>query len=144
MLFGDDGFGPAVVDYLNKSYKIPDDVCVINAGTSSRKILFTIVLSDVKPEKVIIIDAIDAQRLPGEIFEISVSQIPENKIDDFSLHQLPTSNLLKELQEFCKVEVIILVAQVENIPPEVYVGLSKRLTNSIPKMCETIMSKIKE
>ena len=101
ILFGDDGFGPEVVAHLEVHHTIPEDVCVADAGTSARKILFPILLDEQRPEHIIIVDAVDAGRRPGEIFEISVEDIPENKIDDFSLHQLPTSNLLRELKELC-------------------------------------------
>ena len=59
--------------------------------------------------------------------------------DDFSIHQLPTSNLLKDLQNLCKVEVIIIAAQVESIPEMDKPGLSESLANSIPKTCEMII-----
>ena len=99
ILFGDDGFGPCAVEFLKNNYSIPSDVEVLNAGCSIRNILFDITLSDKKPKKIIIVDAIDAGRPPGEMFEIELEEIPENKLDDFSMHQLPTSNLLKELKE---------------------------------------------
>ncbi len=142
ILFGDDGFGPEVIAYLEGHYKIPEDAFVMNAGTSVREIIFPILLDEKRPEHIIIVDAIDAGRAPGEIFEISVDDIPENKIDDFSLHQLPTSNLLKELQNFCKIDVDIIAAQVESIPPMVKPGLSESLLNSIPKACEMVIKKI--
>jgi len=143
ILFGDDGFGPQAVDYLKKNYSIPGNVEVINAGCSVRNILFDIVLSQKKPDKIIIIDALDAGKMPGEVFEIELEDIPENKIDDFSMHQLPTSNLLKELKDKCKVYIKIFSCQVESIPKNVSTGLSKRLLDSIPKVCELIMDEIK-
>ncbi|GAI78867.1 unnamed protein product, partial [marine sediment metagenome] len=127
ILFGDDGFGPQAVDYLKNNYSIPENVEVINAGCSVRNILFDIVLSHKKPNKIIIVDALDAGKMPGEVFEIELEDIPENKIDDFSMHQLPTSNLLKELKGQCKVYVKIFSCQVENIPKSVSTGLSKRV-----------------
>jgi coenzyme F420 hydrogenase subunit delta len=139
ILFGDDGFGPSVVEFITNNYLIPENVSVINAGTSVREILFNIVLNKQRPEKIIIVDAIDAGRQPGEIFELSVDEIPENKIDDFSFHQLPTSNLLKELKQHCNVEVIIISAQVKNIPQEICPGLSKSLIDAIPKACEIVL-----
>ena len=139
ILFGDDGFGPEVVAYLEAHHAIPEDVCVVDAGTSARKILFPILLDEQKPEHIIIVDAVDASRSPGEIFEISVADIPENKIDDFSLHQLPTSNLLRELKELCDVEVTIIVVQVESIPEMVKPGLSEALINSIPEACQILL-----
>jgi coenzyme F420 hydrogenase subunit delta len=144
ILFGDDGFGPEAVKYLKKNFQIPENVELVNAGTGIRNILFDIVLAEKKPDKIIIIDAIDAGRKPGDIFEIEIEDIPENKIDDFSMHQLPTSNLLKELKEHCKVNIKIYSCQVENIPKSVSTGLSKRLLDAVPEICEIIFKKIIE
>lgn len=138
ILFGDDGFGPAVADYLQGNFEIPPEACVINAGLSVREILFTIILGEKRPKSVIIVDAVDAGRSPGELFELEPSQIPEVKIDDFSMHQLPTSNLLKELKEMCGVEVRIVSVQIQHIPDEVAPGLSKVVKDAIPAVCEKI------
>lgn len=145
ILFGDDGFGPAVIEYLQKNYKVPEHVCVMDTGTGVREILFNIVLSRKRPEKIIIVDSVDLgpTRQAGEIFEVSTEDMPKNKINDFSLHQVPTSNLLRELQELCKVEVIIIACQIESIPEMVEVGLSKNLIEAIPEACKMIIKKLK-
>lgn len=141
ILFGDDGFGPAVVERLETDYngRIPDDVCILDAGTGVRNILFTLTLSDRRPDQVVIVDAVDAGREPGEIFSLTVDDIPANKIDDFSMHQLPTSNLLRELQGMCGVDVRIVSCQVERIPDAVSPGLSDVLQKAVPKVCEMIL-----
>ena len=137
-LFGDDGFGPAVIDYLEKHYTVPQDVSILDVGTGAREVLFTIVLAEEKPERIIVIDALDCGKKPGEIFIVPVENLPEKKIDDFSLHQLPTSNLLKELKDLCQVEVILVAAQPESIPETVQSGLSKKLQDTVPKVGEYI------
>ena len=139
ILFGDDGFGPAVVEKLIQNYTIPEDVCVINAGTSVRDILFNITLDEKKPKIIIIVDAVDIGRKPGEIFEIDLDEIPEKKIDDFSMHQMPTSNLLRELRDLCRVKVRILSCQVEHIPEEIEPGLSEILNDKVKEMCDKIV-----
>lgn len=131
-LFGDDGFGVEAVRYLARTATPPPHVAFIEAGLSVRNILFDIALSEKKPEKVIIIDAVDAGREPGEVFEISIDEIPLKKIDDFSMHQMPTTNLLKELKERCHVDVRIVAVQVENIPESVKPGISEKLLRSLP------------
>jgi len=143
ILFGDDGFGPRIAEELLKNYNLPENVGIINAGTSVRTILFDIILSEKKPEKIIIIDAIDAGKSAGEIFELPIDEIPVKKIDDFSMHQLPTSNLLKELKDLCKVDVIIIACQIENIPTEVSTTISKKLMDTIPEACKRIYELIK-
>lgn len=131
ILFGDDGFGPAVCAYLKEHFEIPEDIGVEDCGTGVREILFNIVLSSPRPREIVIIDSIDANRRPGEIFEIDIEDLPEIKIDDFSMHQLPTSNLLRELRDACGVKVSILSCQVEHIPPEVKPGLSSQLQDAV-------------
>ena len=138
VLFGDDGFGPTVSKELQDKYDIPDDVAVYNAGLSVREILFNITLSEDRPNKIVIIDAVDFDREPGEIFEVDLDEFPEIKIDNFSMHQVPTSNLLRELRDLCNVDVTILACQVANIPEAVKPGLSDTLKESVPKMCELI------
>jgi len=143
ILFGDDGFGPYVAEELQKNYNLPENVDVINAGSSVRNILFDIALSEKKPDKIIIVDAVDAAKTPGEIFELPIDEIPENKIDDFSMHQIPTSNLLKELKELCKVDIIIIACQVESVLEEVTDSISKKITDAIPEVCKRIKEIIK-
>ena len=144
ILFGDDGFGPAVADFFNANYHLPEDTGIFNVGTTIRKILFNLLLKEEKPELILIIDAVDKGRPAGEIFEINLDDIPENKRDDFSMHQMPSSNLLKELKEEAGINVRILVCQVEQIPPEVGPGLSSPMKDAIPEMCKKVIEILEE
>lgn len=144
ILFGDDGFGPTVVEMLEKRYgdRIPAHVCLLDAGTGVRGMLFTIALSERKPGRIIIVDAVDAGRRPGEVFDLPIEDLPTAKIDDFSLHMLPTSNLLRELRDLCGVDVRIVSCQVGTIPEEVSPGLSEALREALPRACEAILGDI--
>ncbi len=139
VLFGDDGFGCAVVDHVEKYYRVPESVCLLDTGTGVRKLLFTICLSPVRPQRILIVDAIDIGREPGEVFEIDPSEIPFIKLDDFSLHQLPTSNLLRELQETCDVEVRVLACQTGPLPGQIKEGLSLSINRAVPVAAEWLV-----
>lgn len=139
-LFGDDGFGPEVVEYLLSHYNIPNNICLLDVGTGIRKILFTISLSEPRPKVIVIIDAVDKGRKPGEIFEITLDEIPKEKIDDFSIHQVPSSNLLKELQDFCSLKVRVMACQIKTIPETMQSGLSKPVKKAVPLMAQRIMN----
>ena len=132
LLFGDDGFGCEVIAYVEEHYDVPESVCLLDVGTGVRKLLFTLCLTPTPPRRLLIVDAIDAGRNPGEIFEIDPSEIPVVKLDDFSLHQLPTSNLLRELQESCGVEVRVLACQTGPLPENISQGLSESVGNAVP------------
>ena len=143
ILFGDDGFGPAVIQRLNENHQLPGDVLALDMGTSIRDTLFDLALSETKPQKLIIVDAVEyPDRTPGEVFEIPVEGIPDKKTADFSLHQFPTVNILQEIKDHTGVEVKVLVGQVQEIPEAVQPGLSKTMEAAVAEACERILKEI--
>jgi coenzyme F420 hydrogenase subunit delta len=143
ILLGDDGFGPAVIRHLKENFPLPEEVLALDVGTSIRELLFDLILSDKKPEKIIIVDAVEHPgRTPGEVFEIAVEDIPLQKIADFSLHQFPTVNMLKELKDHTGIEITVLVAQVQEIPEELREGLTPALTAAVEEACQRIVRNI--
>jgi coenzyme F420 hydrogenase subunit delta len=138
ILFGDDGFGPAVAKYLQENFVIPGYAYVVDAGTGVREILFDILLSDKKPDRIIIIDSMDIGKEAGTICRVSVDDLPVEKTDDFSLHQIPSSNLLRELSKLSGIDVIIFSCQPKYIPKEVATGLSEPVKEAVPKVCKLI------
>lgn len=141
-LFGDDGFGPATAAYMQKNCKIPNDVHIMDVGTGASKILLIIALSEDKPEKLIILDAVNVGRKPGEIFEASIEDLLKNRVDDFSSHLFPTARLLQELQEK-GVKITILACQVEKIPEIVSPGLSESVSKAIPETAKIALELVK-
>jgi len=131
-LFGDDGFGPATVTYMQKNCRIPRDVDIIDVGTGASKILLIIALSEEKPKKLIILDAVNVGRTPGEIFEASIEDLLKNKVDDFSSHLFPTVRLLQWLQDK-GVNITILACQIKKVPEVVSPGLSDSVKGAIPE-----------
>ena len=138
LLFGDDGFGCALTEHLETYFETPDHVCLADAGTGVRKLLFTLCLSPVRPRRILILDAVDAGREPGEWFELDPAEIPAVKLDDFSMHQIPTSNLLRELGEQSGIEVRLLVCQTGPLPKEICPGLSGPVRRAIEPAAEWI------
>ena len=138
VFFGDDAFGCAVVEHLETRGGAPDGVCLLDAGTGVRNLLFTITLSPVKPRRLLIVDAIDVGRTPGELFELDPAEIPAVKLDDFSMHQMPTSNLLRELQAECGIEVRILACQTGELPDQVAPGLSAPVERAVAEAAARI------
>ena len=138
VFFGDDGFGCALVDYLLAHYEVPPTVYIADTGTGVRKLLFTLCLSPVRPRRILVVDAIDVDRAPGSWFEIDVAEIPRRKADDFFMHQLPTSNLLRELGEGTGVEIRVLACQTGPLPEHVSPGLSDPVRRAIPEVAEWV------
>jgi len=138
-LFGDDGFGPAVARQLRCRADLPASVVALDVGTSVRQVLFNIVLSPLRPRKIVVVDAVDKGRAPGDVWTMEARDLPEVKRDDFSMHQLPTSNLLRELNDLCGVQVTCVVGQVTPLPAEVRPGLSAPLRRAVGRAVEMIL-----
>lgn len=138
-LFGDDGFGCELVDYIERNHSVPEAVCLLDVGTGVRKLLFTLCLSPVRPGRILVLDALDVGRDPGAVVEIDPAEIPPVKLDDFSLHQIPTSNLLRELEAHCGVEVRVLACQTGPLPGEVRPGLSAAVRAALPAAAEWVV-----
>ncbi len=141
-LFGDDGFGPVFVDYLTENYGniLGERVVALDMGTAVRDFLFDVLLSSERPEKIIIVDCVSKEgRAPGDVFEMSLDEMAPEKISDFSLHQFPTTNLLKEIFHQTGVKVKVFVVQAKFIPEEVRPGLSNEVRDALTPMCEKVL-----
>lgn len=141
LLFGDDGFGPAVIEDLLQNYSIPDDIYVMDVGTGARKLLFTLLLGDVAPAEILIVDAVDWGNEIGKVAEIPAGELPTTKIDDFSLHQVPTSNMLRELQDKGQVEISVVVCDVGALSQRIDPGLSTRVKMAVARASEMIATR---
>jgi coenzyme F420 hydrogenase subunit delta len=139
VLFGDDGFGPSAVEHMLKNCEIPEDVHAMDVGIGSGDILFNVALSQTKPEKIIILDAVDMKKKPGEVFQMSVDDLPASKLSDFSMHFFPSANLLKELRDQMNIKITIVACQAERMPDSVSPGLSDSVRQAIPKAVEIVL-----
>jgi len=141
-LFGDDGFGPEVVQRLKRETPLPDGVAVEDVGTSIGDILFDLALSPEGPRSIWIVDAVRVQgRSPGEVFELEIEDIPQEKRADFSMHQFPAINLLRELRSQGGVEIRVLAVQSEELPSEVKPGLSGSVRAAVPEALSILRSR---
>jgi len=145
-LRGDDGFGPAVAARLNAG-DVPEWAVVIDAGTGVRGLLFDILTSERRPDRVIVVDALDLSsdaqtppdwvREPGEIFEIPIDRLEVPSSVEASVHLAPTSGLLRALHD-ADVRIEILACQIASIPGGVSEGLSPPVAAAVERASGSI------
>ncbi|MEL7563932.1 MAG: hydrogenase maturation protease [Dehalobacterium sp.] len=142
LLFGDDGFGPAVISCLEEKFPVDHKVELVDAGTGAGELLLDAYLGEAKIKTIILIDAMDLGLPTGTVKEVSMENIPSLKRDDFSIHQFPSLDILSELKRK-GVDVRIVGCQVETIPEEVCCGLSEVVAMAVPKTALMINDMIK-
>ena len=139
ILKGDDGAGPMIVKMLDEAGDMPDDVGLLDVGTSIKQVLFDMVVMDPKPERIVVVDATTKDdRKPGEFWEVDVDEIIPKKVKDYSFHLFPSVNLLKEIRDETSVDVKIVVVQTKYIPDELDETISEEVQAALPGICDTV------
>lgn len=140
-LFGDDGFGPEVIQALEQGADLPQGVTAFDVGTSMSDLLFDLALAPDKPKVIILVDAVSLPNFsPGQLVWLPLTQIPQCKKADFSMHQFPSIDLLQELALQAGVDVRVLVVQAGCIPDRVQPGLTTEVRTAVPAACRMIRS----
>jgi coenzyme F420 hydrogenase subunit delta len=144
ILFGDDGFGPAVIEELDRR-KLPKDLYILDVGSSARGILFNILLSEKIPKVLIIVDSMTkqtAKKRSGTVLEVGLEDLGAEKSDDFQFHYVPTSNMLLDLRDQRGMTVIIIACVVKDIPKEqMFMGLSEPVRAAVPVAADLVIKR---
>jgi len=136
-LFADDGFGPAVIEEMQK-LTLPDNVTIIDAGLGGPHFIFTLLDPEVT-KQLVIIDTVDYGAKPGEIIKLRVEDLPPGAYRD--AHSWDLAEPLHRLKD--DIDITIIGCQPKRVSsPEFEIGLSDEVTKAIPitirKVLETI------
>ena len=143
ILFGDDGFGPAVIEHLEASDSLPETVLALDLGTGIKEFLFDLIMAPVKPECIFILDAIsDSNQMAGELLELRLDQFRDGKGRDRLFHQFPSLDQLQQLGSLTGVDIRVLAVQTKEVPDSVCPGLSLEVREAVPRACDWLFREI--
>jgi len=130
-LRGDDGVGVHVARALARQ-PLPDNVEVLDGGTEGLSLLFEMERAD----RVVLIDAADMQRPPGEARTFDAAQLEQGtKLRFSSLHGMGVAEVLK-LARSVGVEPEVTVLAIQPGDVGLRDGLSETLTAKVPEYVE--------
>ncbi|MBP1928588.1 coenzyme F420 hydrogenase subunit delta [Methanolinea mesophila] len=136
-LFADDGFGPAVVEELQK-LQLPDNVKVIDAGLGGPHFIFTLIDPE-KTKKLIIIDIADFGAEPGDLTLLRVEDLPAGSYRD--AHSWDLTEPLQRLKD--RVDITVIGCQPKHVTaPDFELGLTEEVSNAVPKTVRTVLELI--
>ena len=135
LLLKDDGIGVHVINELEKC-ELPPDVEIYDGGTGGFKL--TDLMQDA--ERVIFIDAVDTEMLPGTITTFKSEDVRSvYSMKKYSLHDTNLLEVIKTVEILDNPpEVIIIGVQPETI--DYGMELSIKLKDSMPDIIDTVLN----
>jgi len=142
-LFGDDGFGSAVIRAL-ADVNLPDNVKAMDVGLGGPHLVFSM-LDPTVTKKLIIVDAMDFGGKPGEVTKIPADLLPEGKGERYA--DAHSGNLLDPIGRLKgKMDIIIIGCQPAYIPApdseDFVLELSPEVERAVPKTVTVILQEI--
>lgn len=132
-LYGDNGFGTALVPLLKQRLNGSQRLKVVDIGRAY--FLFGIL----ECKKLILVDAIDFGGAPGDLKKLSVDEIDANNYVD---HQCwKTSKPLQDLNE--RSDIAVIACQPKSCK-QIEFGLTEEVERSLPDAIELIQKEIEE
>jgi len=133
-LFADDGFGPAVIEELQK-LALPENIMVVDAGLGGPHFIFTM-LDNGETKRLIIVDIADFGAEPGTLAEFRVEDLPAGSYRD--AHSWDLAEPLQRLKD--TVEITVVGCQPKRVTdPDMEIGLSDEIQNAIPKTVRHVL-----
>jgi len=136
-LFADDGFGPAVIEELQK-LTLPDNVKVVDAGLGGPHFIFTMLDPEVT-KRLVIVDIADYGAEPGSITKLRVEDLPPGSYRD--AHSWDIAEPLQRIKD--RVDITIIGCQPKRVTdPDMEIGLSDEVSKAIPKTVRIVLETI--
>lgn len=136
-LFADDGFGPAVIEEMQK-LTLPDNVKVVDAGLGGPHFIFTLLNPEVT-KKLVIVDIADFGAAPGTIAKLRVEDLPPGSYRD--AHSWDLAEPLQRIKD--QINITIIGCQPAKVTdPEFELGLSETVQKAIPNTIRVILETI--
>ncbi len=128
----DEAAGVRAVELLEQRYQIPDDVLVIDGGTSGMEMIED--LSDL--DFLIVIDVVKTGAAPGTVVKIAGDEIPVFFRRKLSPHQIALPDVLASLELLDAMPKEIVVLGVEPISLELGMEMTPTIAEQVPVLVE--------
>ena len=139
ILMTDEGIGIRAVEELQRRYRFPDNVELLDGGTSGIDLLSFISGRDY----LIIVDAIKSGNQPGTVLKVEGEDVPAQFRTRISPHQLGISDLLAAAALTDELPKRLVLFGIE--PKEIVlgIGLSPEVRNGLDHLLEVVVDDLR-
>lgn len=140
VLLKDEGVGIRAVEELERRYQLPDEVEVLDGGTSGIELLSYVADRD----HLIIIDAIKSGKAPGTVVRVEGEDVPATFQLRITPHQLGLSDLLAAAELTDELPGTLVLFGVEPKSMEMVLGLTEEVQASLPKLLTVVVEELRK
>ncbi len=135
----DEAAGVRAVELLEQHYQMPDNVLVIDGGTSGMEMIED--LSDL--DFLIVIDVVKTGAAPGTVVKIAGDEIPVFFRRKLSPHQIALPDVLASLELLDAMPKEIVVLGVEPISLELGMEMTPSIAEQVPVLVEMAVAELR-
>ncbi|MEI6600430.1 MAG: HyaD/HybD family hydrogenase maturation endopeptidase [Comamonadaceae bacterium] len=134
----DEAAGVRAVELLEQRYRVPDNVLVIDGGTSGMEMIED--LSDL--DFLIVIDVVKTGAAPGTVVKIAGQEIPVFFRRKLSPHQIGLPDVLASLELLDAMPKEIIVLGVEPISLELGMEMTATIAVKVPELVDMAVAEL--
>jgi len=134
----DEAAGVRAVELLELSYRLPDNVQVIDGGTSGMEMIEDLSTLDL----LIVLDVVKTGAAPGTVVKIAGKEIPVFFRHKLSPHQIGLPDVLASLELLDTLPKEIIVLGVEPISLELGMEMTSTVAAQVPTLVEMAVAEL--
>ncbi len=136
----DEAAGVRAVELLEQSYQVPENVLVIDGGTSGMEMIED--LSDL--DFLIVIDVVKTGAAPGTVVTIAGDEIPVFFRRKLSPHQIALPDVLASLELLDSMPKEIMVLGVEPVSLELGMEMTATVAEKVPQLVDMAVAELQQ
>ena len=127
ILLKDEGVGVRVIEQLDKIWRFPDHVRLVDGGVLGMRLMGIVADTDI----LIVVDAVQNNHPPGTLYRLAGDQVPRRVLAKQSMHQLDLP------------EVLALCSAIDHTPETIVIGIEPEDIHTMDmELTATISGKI--
>lgn len=140
LLLSDEAVGVRIIERLQRDYRFPDNVELMDGGTAGMELLEYLACRD----HLIVVDAVLSGNAPGTVITLHDDEVPAMFSRKISPHQLGLSDVLSALRltdEFPK-QLTLIGIEPQSLEP--HIGLTPTITSAVPVAMDRVLAVLRE
>jgi len=131
-ILSDEAAGVRAAEAFERAYNVPDNVQVIDGGTSGMEMIEDLADADL----LIVLDVVKSGAAPGTLVRIAGNEIPVFFRRKLSPHQIGLPDVLASLELLGTMPGEIIVHGVEPLSLELGMEMTEPVARSVPRLAE--------